>query len=285
MAVALILTLATGAALAACGGDDSGERIRESPRTPTTPTTALPPNAPLCTETTLGAPRADVAALAGDCDTLLAIKSVFEGTAGINWHADTPLTIWHGISVGGEPPRVTKILIWGAVLSGVLPTQLGNLTALTELDLHDNALQGVLPTQLGNLTALTTLSLSGNDLTGVIPTQLGNLTALTNLCISGNVFRGYIPTQLGNLTALTSLCLNENALSGAIPAQLGNLVMLRVLVLSGNTLSGSIPRELERLEHLELLGMAGGNSLTGCVPGRLRDVPENDLEWLELPDC
>ena len=104
LAAALILTLVAGAALAACGGD-SGERTRESPRTPTTPTTALPPNAPLCTEATLGAPRTDVAELAGDCDTLLAIKPVFEGTARINWHADTPLTTWHGISVAGEPPR------------------------------------------------------------------------------------------------------------------------------------------------------------------------------------
>jgi len=29
----------------------------------------------------------------------------------------------------------------------------------------------------------------------------------------------------------------------------------------------------------------GGNELTGCIPGGLRDVPTNDLSGLGLPFC
>ena len=47
-----------------------------------------------------------------------------------------------------------------------MPESLGNLTALTKLDLSENQLAAV-PESLGNLTALTTLDLSGNQLASV----------------------------------------------------------------------------------------------------------------------
>ena len=88
-----------------------------------------------------------------------------------------------------------------------LPEWLGNLTALTSLDLSGNRLTE-LPEWLGNLTALTSLDLSGNGLTS-LPEWLGNLTALTRLDLSGNQLTE-LPEWLGNLTALTSLDLIVN---------------------------------------------------------------------------
>ena len=135
-------------------------------------------------------------------------------------------------------------------LSGAIPTQLGNLTALIDLHLNNNQLSGSIPTELGNLTALRDLRLNDNQLSGTIPTQLGNLADLYWLYLNGNQLSGSIPTELGNLTSLDHLRLDDNQLSGEIPTQLGNLTNLQWLLLSYNALSGAVPSKLGDLTRL-----------------------------------
>jgi len=71
-------------------------------------------------------------------------------------------------------------------LTGPIPTSLGNLRNLQELDLRFNQLTGPIPTSLGNLRNLQELGLYFNQLTGTIPSSLGNLTNLTRLYLSYN---------------------------------------------------------------------------------------------------
>ena len=94
---------------------------------------------------------------------------------------------------------------------------------VTTVNLDSNNLTGSIPAELGNLTALRQLTLEENNLTGSIPAELGNLTALFNLGLHGNKLTGSIPAELGNLTALGSLHIQENDLTGSIPAELGIL--------------------------------------------------------------
>ena len=68
------------------------------------------------------------------------------------------------------------------------------------MDLSANNLSGPIPSELGNLTALEELDLGPNDLSGPIPSELGNLTALRYLYLYGNALSGPIPPWLGNLT-------------------------------------------------------------------------------------
>ena len=57
------------------------------------------------------------------------------------------------------------------------------------------------------------------------------------------------------------------------------------IILNGKELTGTVPEELVRLNSwLEELRLSG-NSLTGCIPVDLRDVPNHDLDQLGLPDC
>ena len=166
-------------------------------------------------------------------------------------------------------------------LSGVIPPEIGNLTALEELDLSSsslsddppNQLTGSIPPEIGNLTSLEWLSLSGNQLTWPIPPQIGRLTSLEWLDLSGNQLTGAIPSELGNLSSLTSLWLFSNQLAGSIPPEIGNLTSLTHLVLSINRLTGPIPPELGNLTKLEYFSI-DFNNLTGCVPASLREAYE-----------
>ncbi|KAI8822813.1 hypothetical protein BJ741DRAFT_86809 [Chytriomyces cf. hyalinus JEL632] len=93
-------------------------------------------------------------------------------------------------------------------------------------DLFNNQLTGTIPTELGQLTSLTQLYLSSNQLTGSIPTELGRLTSLNTLSLSSNQLTGSIPTELGRLTSLKTLRLASNRLSGSIPCEFSNLKAL-----------------------------------------------------------
>ena len=154
-----------------------------------------------------------------------------------------------------------QVVLAGMQLTAV-PEWLGNLTALTTLDLSGNRLAEV-PEWLGNLTALTTLNLGYNQM-GAVPESLGNLTALTTLKLANNQL-GAVPEWLGNLTALTDLDLNCNRLA-EVPESLGNLTALTTLNLSGNRLA-SVPESVGYLTALTDLDL---------YVNRLASVPE----WL-----
>ena len=96
-----------------------------------------------------------------------------------------------------------------------LPESIGNLTALTELDLDDNRIAN-LPESIGNLTALTTLRVDSNWLTS-LPESIGNLTALTTLNLGYNQIAN-LPRQLANLlTTGLYLHLSGNPLADPLP--------------------------------------------------------------------
>ena len=169
-------------------------------------------------------------------------------------------------------------------LTGGIPSEFGSLAEVRYLRLSDNQLTGELPSELGSLSNLRHLHLSSNQLNGEIPTELGDLVNLTYLHLSDNELTGDIPPELGSLSNLTQLYLSRNQLSGGIPAELGSLSNLVQLYLPRNQLTGEIPSDLGNLENLVHLFLSG-NQLTGCIPEELRDVANNDLSLLNLPDC
>ena len=247
--------------------------------------------------------------LVSDCETLLSLRDTLAGTAILNWDLYTPITSWDGVTVGGTPRRVTRLVLERRGLTGEIPSELGLLTGLEELNVSlSSQLTGLIPAELGDLANLRTLQLHYNRLTGPIPPELGGLSKLTDLQLHGNALNGPIPPELGNLSELVNLYLGVNYLTGPIPVELSRLAQLEDLWLSLNRLSGPIPPELGMLQALRNLELdenrlSGGvpwelgsisslstlrlseNSLEGCIRSSLRNVQTNDLDRLGLSDC
>ena len=104
-------------------------------------------------------------------------------------------------------------------LWGTLPTEVGLLTQLTNLDLGITSLEGTIPTELGNLSALTFLQLHSTGITGTIPTELGLLTALSTLALYDSNIEGFIPEELGSFAAVGYFFLQNTNLSGTVPIE------------------------------------------------------------------
>jgi Leucine-rich repeat (LRR) protein/PKD repeat protein len=232
----------------------------------------------------------------------LALIDLFNSTNGPNWTIpwDTLQSIdqWFGITLNengcvskvnlvqnglaGEIPTSIGVLselieldLLGASglpesplfqeLTGRIPDELGDLTELELLNLAQNSLEGQIPETLSNLTNLQTLFLGPNNLTGSIPNTLGDLGELRILSFADNELEGCIPEELFNLTNLTTLNLRGNDLSCEIGFEFSRLINLNALVLNNNDFKGALPNEIGLLENLTFLRLEG-NSFTGCFP-------------------
>ncbi|KAK3278103.1 hypothetical protein CYMTET_13942, partial [Cymbomonas tetramitiformis] len=113
-------------------------------------------------------------------------------------------------------------------------------------DPNSNSLTGTVPTELGELTAMQHMYLNSNSLTGTVPTELGELTAMQNMNLYLNSLTGTVPTELGELTAMQNMRLNSNSLAGTVPTELGELTAMQNMDVSyNNGLCGTIPENVE----------------------------------------
>ncbi|KQJ85659.1 receptor protein-tyrosine kinase CEPR1 [Brachypodium distachyon] len=164
--------------------------------------------------------------------------------------------------------RNLKVLILSTTsMRGGVPAWLGNMTALTDLELSGNFLTGPIPDTLASLVNLRLLELYYNELDGAIPDELGNLTALVDIDLSENMLTGGIPEPLCALPNLRVLQLYTNSLTGEIPAALGNSTKLEILSVYRNLLTGSLPADLGRYSPEFNVLEVSENSLTGPLPG------------------
>ena len=222
-----------------------------------------------CSNGTVIAEPAGNPGLVGDCNTLMGLKSTLVGSATtVNWSTDAAISTWTGITLEGNPSRVTKVLLPNKSLNGSMQGGFGSLTKLTDLDLGDNTLAGGIPSGMGDSSTLVTIEIDNNNLTGTISGDIGNISSLVTLNLQDNRLSGSIPSGLGSLTVLESLLLQDNKLTGSLPTALGSMTNLETMDLSSNSLSGSIPTQLGNLSNLEFLYL-DDNALTGSIPTQL----------------
>ncbi|XP_062035561.1 leucine-rich repeat and calponin homology domain-containing protein 4 isoform X2 [Lepus europaeus] len=143
---------------------------------------------------------------------------------------------------------------------------LGNLTALTYLNLSRNQLSS-LPPYICQLP-LRVLIVSNNKL-GALPPDVGALGSLRQLDVSSNELQS-LPVELCGLSSLRDLNVRRNQLS-TLPDELGDLPLVR-LDFSCNRVS-RIPVSFCRLRHLQVV-LLDSNPLQSppaqiCLKGKL----------------
>ena len=192
------------------------------------------------------------------------------------WRAEVEAEEWNGVTM--VDGRVVKLKLHGLTVTGAMPAEVGQLTSLKELYLHNNLLTSV-PAEIGQLTSLVVLNLINNKLTS-LPTEIGQLRVLKLLWLNGNKLTS-VPAEIGQLTSLVKLSLSDNYLT-SVPAEIGQLTSLVKLSLSGNQLT-SLPAEIGQLTSLVVLNLYR-NQLTS-VPaeiGQLTSLKRLDLRRNQL---
>ena len=211
-----------------------------------------------------------------DRAALVALYNATDGPNWINndnWLTDAPLGDWYGVETdaSGRVVRLDLSGTWaGRIhhgLSGPIPSELGNLSNLTDLSLWLNDLTGPIPPELGNLTLLQHLDLAINDLSGPIPPELGNLTSLWWLNLRSNDLSGPIPPELANLSnpgmAILlpgGVCVPDDLLAWAVELRLsvfrcnsgGRLLPSALIREDGNGVSLALPNDLREPSALTI---------------------------------
>ena len=132
-----------------------------------------------------------------------ALVALYEATDGAdwrertNWLSEAPIGDWYGVTTD-ESGRVSA------------------------LELADNGLTGTLPPEVGNLSALGSIGLGGNALTGPIPRVFWSLPVeLVDLAF--NPVTGPLPPEVSEMADLSFLELGWTAMSGPLPQSMTNL--------------------------------------------------------------
>eukprot|EP00899_Mesostigma_viride_P008313 jgi/Mesvir1/17483/Mv25040-RA.5 len=218
-----------------------------------------------------------------DRAALLAMKSGFLDHAAIaNWTSGgDPCTFAY---VTCSASRVTSVLLNKApTLSGTLAPEVGNLTALTILNVGFTQVSGFIPPELGSLRLLTSLTLSGSKVSGTIPFELGSMISMASLGLGAiQQLSGVIPPELGSLSALNALGVFQlPKLSGTIPMELGGLTNCATVLVSGNPLlSGCLPPQLGGLLSVTALRVDGCVRLSCTIPDEFSGLTK--LRFLSL---
>jgi hypothetical protein len=184
------------------------------------------------------------------------LLSLLQGTEGIDWSQShqgwddtTNVCDWEGISCGiGFDTNenhlvVTKIHLPNSGLSGTLPSQLGLLSHLQEIDLRGNLIRGSIPNEISRLTQLELLDLTDCQLEGTLP-QHWSSDKLNKLLLGHNSMSGMFFRDLTSphLASITEIDLAQNKLEGTLHGSAIQLMAnLETLSLSQNRLSGLLP--------------------------------------------
>nr|XP_027096259.1 LRR receptor-like serine/threonine-protein kinase GSO1 [Coffea arabica] len=201
------------------------------------------------------------------------------------WLDENPLNGFLPKSIGNLSSSPEKSI--SAARCGIIseiPSSIGNLSNLIELDFSINSLTGVIPTTIKWLLKLQVIELTDNQIQGAIPSELCYLLNLGGLYLAKNKLSGMVPSCLGNVTTLRYVYLYSNNLRSVIPTSFWSLRDILELDMSGNYLTGSLPADIGYFKALVYLNLSN-NQYLGGIPstiGALQDLQELSFERNKL---
>ncbi|MED6217350.1 hypothetical protein PIB30_016974 [Stylosanthes scabra] len=185
------------------------------------------------------------------------------------WSNNTSHCNWTGITCDKDFKTVTRIQLSGHSLTGVLPSNLNDLSDLKQLNLSHNNLTGPVPF-LTDLFFLKNVDLSFNNFTSINNDSFRGLLSLRRLILANNLnlapwtFSTYLNLSKTD-TVLEFLSLTTTNLYSTLPDIFTSFPRLRKLHLSDNNLTGEIPRSLAHTE-IEFLSLNNQRSaFTGSI--------------------
>lgn len=201
-------------------------------------------------------------------------------TTNTNWKSASDVSTWYGVTVVSD--HVTEVKLPNNNLVGFIPTKIDSLTELKVLDLsHNSGLGGsVIPSEIGNLSNLEELDLGFDDLSGEIPNSIWGLNNLVKLILEQNDLTGNIPEDIENLSSIELINLSYNELDDTLPDKFDALTNLKYLQLNNNKFSGLIPPSLGSCSLLEYLDLSSQEYIEGEIPPELLNL--SNLEVLIL---
>ncbi|CAD6220755.1 unnamed protein product [Miscanthus lutarioriparius] len=173
---------------------------------------------------------------------------------------------------------------------------IGTLKKLKTLDVTWSKLSGI-PSDIGELRQLKNLDVSFNERITDLPKEIGKLQNLETLNLEATGITK-LPREIGNLQRLQTLYLSHTGIT-ELPREIGNLQYLQALYLNDVKTMTKLPRGIWRLQHLERLHLQGTKvrKITREIGGlkKLKDLDANigtlpfeagQLSKLErLPKC
>ena len=148
----------------------------------------------------------------------------------------------------------------------VLPEEIGALSSLKRLNLEDSSIVS-LPSSIGGLKNLEELDLSWTNSLSVLPEGIGALTSLRCLNLEGSSIAS-LPSSIGRLISLEELCLDYTKELENIPVEIGDLKKLKTLGLRNSAvLQKPLPEfvgKLTGLMRLEIFDLDFGNDTVFC---------------------
>jgi Leucine-rich repeat (LRR) protein len=112
-----------------------------------------------------------------------------------SWFAKPNECSWTGITCTGT--TVSGIDLFGRVLAGTIPDDVGLWTGQQSFVVSNNQLVGSLPSSIGLWTGLTKFDVGLNKLTGTVPKEVANWTSIQIAYFDNNMLNGVMPA-IGN---------------------------------------------------------------------------------------
>ncbi|CAL9088934.1 unnamed protein product [Musa acuminata var. zebrina] len=197
-------------------------------------------------------------------------------------------------------------------LSGIVPSSIGQLSALRELDISSNLLEGnITEAHFSKLTNLEHLDISYNSLNVILPNDwlppfnaysiimischmrtkfpawIQTQTNLGDLSLSGVGLLDHLPTWFSDFSkGLWGLNLSSNNLNGPLPSVANDIIDL-----SNNSFVGPIPLSFANASYLQILSLSHNNINGSFSPFfcnlndlKILDLSNNNLSG-EIPTC